>query len=61
MDEDEIRDKLHASGLRGFGVAPACFKAFVEEMKGKQYGPEPTLNAWHWFRSGWMAARARLE
>lgn len=32
--------------------------AFVEEMRGREYGHEPLLDAWLWFVSGWNARYA---
>lgn len=29
--------------------------AFRVAMRGRGYGLEPTLDAWHWFCTGWAA------
>lgn len=32
-----------------------CREAFQAQMVGRKYGAEETLDAWLWFRAGWLA------
>lgn len=55
MNESDIIDRLKRTGVKDIGphVKHAAWPAFVKAMRGKQYGPEPCLDAWCWFASGW--------
>lgn len=32
-----------------------CWGAFCREMRDKDYGREPLIQAWHFFKRGWAA------
>lgn len=54
MTEQEILNKFKESGFNVIHEHPA-WKSFVTQMSNKQYGIEPLLQAWHFFRIGWDA------
>lgn len=33
--------------------AHPAYAAFVEEMRGRDYGDEAINDAWEWFKTGW--------
>lgn len=48
---------LLASNAEWIAAGVNCKAAFSKQMAGLLYGPEETLQAWCWFRSGWVALR----
>lgn len=38
-----------------------AWPAFEREMRGREYGREPLLSAWHFFKGGWTAHVARMQ
>lgn len=55
MSEAEIKAILGDERLH-----PA-WKAFIQEMQNKNYGFDPLLQAWGFFKSGWEALEAKLR
>lgn len=57
MNEVEIADKLYPEDVR----AHPAWKSFVIEMRDKQYGQEPLMQAWGFYRKGWEDLRKELK
>ncbi len=54
MTEKEMLDKFKEAGFYNITQHPA-WRPFVTQMENKQYGLDPLLQAWHFFRIGWDA------
>lgn len=57
MTRDQIIERLQRAGVTRLDahVAHPAFEHFVSQMRDKQYGPDPCLQAWLFFASGWDA------
>ena len=51
-----VLNTVHFSmGNDGGQIAQSAWCRFCDCMEDKQYGYEPTRDAWAWFLAGWMA------
>lgn len=55
MTRDEIDSTMPKES--SWSVAPVTARdAFVDVVRGVQYGPDALLGAWWWFYAGWVYA-----
>lgn len=54
MDETLLKDSP-----AWINASVACRETFKADMANKRYGATETLDAWLWFRTGWLAFRER--
>lgn len=57
MTPDNIAQAFRRFGLNVKDYSGPLMRAFYREMALCQYGDDPLLQAWHFFRAGWAAAK----
>lgn len=46
---------MNTSRIKPEDMTGPMWAGFREEMKGRSYGAEETLDAWVWYKAGWKA------